>query len=290
MKTIQATEHERHSAKKNALVVDDGAVERLVGKAMLEKLGFSVLTANSGEEALHLIAQYSIDLVLCDVAMPGMDGLTLLDKASSWPPAPIFIMSTNYDDAEHAIASMRRGARAHMVKPLRLTNLRKTVSEAMTDGVSNQVNGLVTPQPAQRDPLCRIMNTGEFTRRVGSLLQTTRAAADSSVLILLRLRGVGLISRRHGRTVANTVLHFAGSALSMQISPSDAITRLGGSLFALYLQSGARLPHDAGANGMAIDAACVNQRRPGKALGLGSRTSWRCRRSAIEIGDLFERA
>src|SRR3569832_1907237 len=85
------------------LFVDDGLVERLLDKTMLEKLGFSVSTASSGEEALQLIDEKPGDLVLFDIAMPGMDGLKLLDTARHKGKPPPFIMSTNHNDAEHAM-------------------------------------------------------------------------------------------------------------------------------------------------------------------------------------------
>lgn len=117
---------------RTALVVDDGPVERMAGKALLEKLGFSVITADNGEDALHLLRQQPADLVLCDISMPGMGGLALLEATRGHPRAPAFIMSTSHDDAEHAAASMRSGAHGYLVKPLRFSVLRQLVSEVFS--------------------------------------------------------------------------------------------------------------------------------------------------------------
>lgn len=119
--------------KKHALVVDDGAVERMAGKALLEKLGFSVTTAESGEEALRLLDQQPATLVLCDISMPGMGGLALLEATRGQAHAPLFIMATSHDDAHHAQASLRSGASAYLAKPLRFDALRQAVSEALAD-------------------------------------------------------------------------------------------------------------------------------------------------------------
>lgn len=110
-------------------MVDDGPVERLAGKALLEKLGFSTMTASGGEEALRLLNRQTVDLVLCDIAMPGMDGIELLEAARPLEPPPVFIMSTSYNDAALAIASVRNGAFAYLTKPLRFDLLRETVAE-----------------------------------------------------------------------------------------------------------------------------------------------------------------
>jgi CheY-like chemotaxis protein len=108
---------------KTALVVDDGPVERLTGKTMLEKLGFSTRTAASGEEALALLEQQPVRLVLCDVSMPGMSGMALMKAVQSHPHPPLFIMVTSHDDAVHAQAAFDQGAYAYLIKPLRLDTL-----------------------------------------------------------------------------------------------------------------------------------------------------------------------
>lgn len=77
---------------------------------MLEKLGFAVTIADTGEEALRLLG----DLVLCDISMPGLGGLDLLDATRHHTQPPIFIMATMHNDAEPAIASLRRGAYGYL--------------------------------------------------------------------------------------------------------------------------------------------------------------------------------
>jgi CheY-like chemotaxis protein len=118
-------------AVRRAMVVDDGAVERMAGRALLEKLGFSVVTAESGEDALRQLEQQPVELVLCDISMPGMDGLALLEATRGHAQPPLFIMSTSHDAAQHAEASLRGGAHAYLTKPLRFDTLRHAVNKAM---------------------------------------------------------------------------------------------------------------------------------------------------------------
>lgn len=115
-------------AGRTALVVDDGMVERGVGKALLEKLGFQVRTAADGVEALRQLSMFAADLVLCDISMPGMDGLALLEATRVAQHRPLFIMVTSHDDAHHAQACANRGAAACLAKPLRLDALSQAVS------------------------------------------------------------------------------------------------------------------------------------------------------------------
>src|SRR3569832_561906 len=171
---------------KNALVVDDGLVERHLGKTMLEKLGYSVSTASRGEEALQLIDEKPVDLVLCDIAMPGMDGLKLLDTARHKGKPPPFIMSTNHNDAEHALASMRQGAHSYLTKPLRFESLRDAVSEVMAQHPKqNEPNA--EDSPATVDQLTNLANRSSFMHSLcmrlnagGAVGNRGRAAADQT--------------------------------------------------------------------------------------------------------------
>lgn len=119
---------------KTALVVDDGPIERLAGKSMLQKMELSALVAASGEEALHLLGTQPVDIVVCDISMPGMSGLELLDAARGLPAMPRFIMVSSHDDQGHAQASLERGAAAYLVKPLRFDSLRNTIAEVLGSG------------------------------------------------------------------------------------------------------------------------------------------------------------
>jgi diguanylate cyclase (GGDEF)-like protein len=222
-------------AIKHAIVVDDGLVERLLGKAMLEKLGFSVEMASNGEEALKLIEHHQVDLVLCDIAMPGMDGLELLDTARAHPSAPLFIMSTNHDDAEHALASMRRGAYAYLIKPLRFEHLRETVTEVMAKHHNDQDSARKAERQALLDPLTNLINKREFLRRISN--RPHSAPKNCGALLLIKVSGLNHINHSYGRNAGNKVLQFAAIAVSRLIRPSDILGRFGGDVFSVYLES-----------------------------------------------------
>jgi len=111
-----------------ALVIDDSSVERMLATAVLQKLGFAARCAGTAEEALALLKHCSVDLVVCDLALPGMDGLTLLAALRACPAPPPCIVLSAHDDPRHALAAMQAGARAYLVKPLRLADMREAVA------------------------------------------------------------------------------------------------------------------------------------------------------------------
>jgi diguanylate cyclase (GGDEF)-like protein len=230
----QVTPHSKITAK-NVLVVDDGPVECLAAKSMLERLGFAVTTVDSGEVALTLLKQQFFDLVLCDLAMPGMGGLKLLKAANGLPYPSPFIMATTYDDAEHAVASIRSGAYGYLTKPLRLDQLRDTVAEAMAKYEADQTEIQRARQLVQLDSLTNLMNKNEFVRRLTARLDQTMANNDRGALLLIKITGLNHINHSYSRAEGNKVLQHAALALSKQIRATDILGRFGGDIFSIYL-------------------------------------------------------
>lgn len=219
----------------HALVVDDGPIERLAGKSMLEKLGFSVTTAANGEDALQLLDEQPIELVLCDISMPGMSGLALLETSRKLPQPPLFIMSTTFDDAEHAVHCLREGAYGYLTKPLRFEALRQTVADAMTKYQQEQDLRRRATELAERDPLTGLVNKPEFHRRLGTCLKAAKPEQSCGALLLIKIRGLSYINHSYGRPEGDKVLKYAAATLAGAIRASDLLARIGGDLFALYL-------------------------------------------------------
>lgn len=112
-----------------ALVIDDSMVECMLATAVLEKLGFSVTCAASAEQALARMAGSRFDLAICDISLPDMDGITLLSAMQAGLQPPPCIVLSAHDDGLHAQAALQAGARAYLVKPLRLAAMRAALGE-----------------------------------------------------------------------------------------------------------------------------------------------------------------
>jgi two-component system response regulator AtoC len=98
------------------LVDDDPAVAKVLG-ALLVQAGLTVHTAKSGAEALELLRQKPIDVVVSDVRMPGMSGLELLAEVTrSGPEVPIVLM-TAHGTVPMAVEAMKAGAADFILKP-----------------------------------------------------------------------------------------------------------------------------------------------------------------------------
>ena len=111
----------------SAIVIDDSGVERLLAAAMLQKLGFHAQTASDAQAALAMVAGRRYALALCDISLPGTDGLTLLVAMRSLDVKLSCVMLSSHDDAAYKAEALQRGAAAYLIKPLRLELLAETL-------------------------------------------------------------------------------------------------------------------------------------------------------------------
>jgi len=109
------------------LVVDDEESLRITTAAILEKEGYSVDTAASGEEAIQLLAKIDYDLVLTDLHMEIGDGLSVLNQIRSHAPLTISVVLTGFASVESAIAALQEGAYDYLTKPCDIDQLKHTI-------------------------------------------------------------------------------------------------------------------------------------------------------------------
>jgi two-component system chemotaxis response regulator CheY len=112
------------------LIVDDSAsVRQLVGIALRE-CGYSLIEAQDGADALKKLAAQKVDLVVSDVNMPNMDGITMVKAIKQMPNykfMPVIMLTTEGDEGKK-LEGKAAGAKAWIVKPFRPEQLVKAVS------------------------------------------------------------------------------------------------------------------------------------------------------------------
>ena len=111
------------------LLVEDNLVNQLVAVKLLESMGFEVIVAQNGQEALDLLPLEDIDLILMDIQMPVMDGLTAtqhIRAKEQYKNLPIFAMTAHAreEDKEQCLAA---GMNLHLAKPITLQALRDNI-------------------------------------------------------------------------------------------------------------------------------------------------------------------
>jgi two-component system NtrC family response regulator len=118
-------------ANERILIVDDEPNARSALRTILGEEGYAISEAADGEEALAMIREVAPALVLADVRMPRMDGLTLLERARKEGTDAVFLMMTAFGSIESAVRAVKAGAENYLIKPLDVDAVLVFVAKAL---------------------------------------------------------------------------------------------------------------------------------------------------------------
>ena len=120
-------------AAETILLVDDEEIVIGVGRQMLEKLGFSVLTAHNGQQALDVYDnnQSKIDLIILDMIMPDMGAADTYDKLQSINPAVKVLLSSGYGADQQTGELLNRGCKGFIQKPFNMQILADKIKDVL---------------------------------------------------------------------------------------------------------------------------------------------------------------
>jgi DNA-binding NtrC family response regulator len=163
------------------LIVDDEKNTR-EGLARALQRTYRVLTAESGPEALRVLQTEPVDLVLSDVRMPEMDGLTLMKRAQSAEPPPVFVLLTAYGTIDAAVEATKAGAYDYLTKPVDLDRLETVLQRALASRKMEVENRRLREQLDQRFGLESIIGQSPQIRE---LQETIRQVAPSRATVLI---------------------------------------------------------------------------------------------------------
>jgi len=114
------------------LIVDDMAEQREIATVILQKLGYSVFSVKSGEEAIEYLKDNSADLIILDMIMaPGMDGFDTYRHIIKYNPGQKAIIASGFSKTERVKALQKLGAGQYIRKPYTLTNIARAVKEEL---------------------------------------------------------------------------------------------------------------------------------------------------------------
>ncbi len=105
------------------LVVDDEHEFLELMNNRLQKRGFTVVAASSGEKALELVQEQSFDAMVLDVKMPGIDGIEVLRRVKQIKPDLPVILLTGHASVEAAMTGVETGAVDYLLKPVPINDL-----------------------------------------------------------------------------------------------------------------------------------------------------------------------
>lgn len=169
--------------RKQILVVDDRADNRAVLVNFLQSLGFDLLEASSGEEALAQVARTTPDFIILDWVMPGMNGLEVarqMRRESPLKDVPIVTISAS-TLLENSSACLHAGCNAFLPKPLHFADLLAILAEYLDlEWIVPDSDTAIVPPPEELEPLLTLVMQGDI-RAVLDLATGLEAQADRFV-------------------------------------------------------------------------------------------------------------
>lgn len=162
------------------VIEDEAAIRRVLGKILSEENDtYKVEEAADGQEGLEKIKADDYDLVLCDIKMPKMDGVEVLEAVKKFKPEIPFVMISGHGDLETAINTMRLGAFDYISKPPDLNRLLNTVRNALDRKVLVVENKMLKKKVSKN---YEMIGTSEPINHIKEIIEKV-APTDARVLI-----------------------------------------------------------------------------------------------------------
>ena len=154
---------------KNLLVVDDEAVVREFLRRCLEATGYPVKQAPDADEALEIMNNTPAAVVVCDIRLPGRDGLWLAEQLRAKWPRTAIVMATAVDDRETVSKSLALGAVDYLTKPISAEHLLHVVNRAMRARI-------------ERAAIERVALDRAFADAMGAIARQNPSDADAAAI------------------------------------------------------------------------------------------------------------
>ncbi len=166
----------------NILIVDDEPNALKVLSAILTEDGYNVLQSSNVDEALEVLSNNDIDVVITDLKMPGRDGMYLFEYVQENLPDIPVIFLTAFGTVESAVQAMNRGAYYYFVKPPNYTQLKGILARAVEQRRLKKELEMMRKKLLEQDSRYNIIGTTPEMKRIFEIIEAVKESS-SSVLI-----------------------------------------------------------------------------------------------------------
>lgn len=202
----------RETTPKTLLIVDDEQTTRELCATVAQQCGMKALTAASAEEALEILEQSAVDIVLTDLKLPASSGIELLQRIRDLHPHIEVMVLTQYGTIDSAVEATRMGALDYVTKPFRLEELRTRLERAAQAVELQQENRLLREQLRTRPGFGSLIGMSAKMERVYKLIE--KVSQHEYPVLVLGESGTGkeLVARS---------IHFSGPRKDRPFVPVD---------------------------------------------------------------------
>ena len=174
---------------KSILVVDDEVSVRTSLEKVLSKEGYITKTAGSGNDAIKILSESTVDIVLSDLKMPDGDGLELLRAVKEKTPNTVVILLTGYGTVETAVEAMKEGAYDFITKPFKKAVILSTIERAIERQNLRQENTYLKAQLGKGKAYDEIIGKSQALQDVLAMVE--RVAPLISTVLITGASGTG---------------------------------------------------------------------------------------------------
>ena len=192
------------------LVVDDEKLIRWSLGSRLERKGYKILTSETGEDALLKVASDKPDLMLLDVRLPGIDGVTTLTRALAIHPELIVVMMSAHSTVDTAVDAMKLGATDFLVKPFPLESLDATVERVLAAARTRRQIASESTPVSESDVVQSIIGVSQGAIELRSMVARL-AGSDATTVLVEGESGVG-------KEVVSRAIHMASARAARPFS------------------------------------------------------------------------
>jgi DNA-binding NtrC family response regulator len=194
------------------LIVDDENATRTLCRDVVAESGLHTRLASTTEQALEILDQFPVDIVITDLRVPEMGGLELLKRVREAYPRTAVIVLTQYGTIESAVEATRMGAADYVTKPFHIPELRTKLERVVRSLELDQENRLLREQLRTRPGFGGLIGLSPKMQRVYRLIE--KVSQDNYPVLILGESGTGkeLVARS---------IHFSGPRKNKPIVPVD---------------------------------------------------------------------
>ncbi len=213
---------------KTVLVVEDSNTSRDVTSHFLQQGGFRVLEAEDGQDALNILRERHVDLILTDIMMPNLDGWGLYreiraDKSFNLTP---FVFLSVLDDIDDQIKGLTLGVDDYLTKPVTPMQLIARVNTALMR--SERLSKYF-----YRNPVTELETSGYFKQRFMQEIDRCRDANQDLSLVVVGIGNYVSLVRGQAEWFAESASREAGAAIKAEARSYDVVADMGQGCFAI---------------------------------------------------------
>ncbi len=236
-KTVVAMDPSGPEPEKKILIVEDDPVVRDSLEEFLRLNSFTVLAVNNAPEALKILMKTDFDLVLTDLVMPDMDGISMTKAIRSLnKDIPVLVM-TGFASIEYAVEAIKAGATDFITKPLKLDHVVFIINRVL-ETRSLRIKAQETEfykELSNRDELTKISNYRHFNYVLQLEIDRQLRYHRPLTLLIIDIDDFKKCNDNHGHLTGDLALVKVASLLTSQIRACDFVARYGGDEFTVIL-------------------------------------------------------